>query len=291
MPTFATPAPISVTVELGVGDLRIVASDRTDTIVEVRPSDHAKKTDVTAAGQTRVELDGGRLLIKAPKGWRQWTPRGGGESIDVEVALPSGSDLRVTAAVATLRCTGRLGECNLTTGVGEIRVDQAGPVQVKTGAGDITVERAVGHLGLATASGAVQIGSIDGTAEIKTSGGDTWIGEVTGELTVKAANGKIAVDHAQAGVTAKTAKGDVRLGEVASGAVVAQTAMGKVEVAIREGVAAWLDLNTRFGRVHSSLDATGRPQPGEDTVEIRARTSFGDITVRRSTVAETADAR
>ena len=67
MPTFDTPEPISVTVEFGVGDLRIVASDRTDTMVEVRPSDPAKKADVTAAEQTRVEYAGGRLLIKAPQ--------------------------------------------------------------------------------------------------------------------------------------------------------------------------------------------------------------------------------
>ena len=77
MPTFDTPEPISVTVEFGVGDLRIVASDRTDTMVEVRPSDPAKKADVTAAEQTRVEYAGGRLLIKAPKNWRQLhLPRG-----------------------------------------------------------------------------------------------------------------------------------------------------------------------------------------------------------------------
>ena len=87
MPTFHTPEPISVTVELGVGNLRIVASDRTDTMVEVRPSDAAKKADVTAAEQTRVEYAGGRLLIKAPKSWRQLTWRGGGESIDVQVEL------------------------------------------------------------------------------------------------------------------------------------------------------------------------------------------------------------
>ena len=55
MPTFDTPEPISVTLEVGVGDIRIVASDRTDTIVDVRPSDPAKKSDVTAAEQTRVE--------------------------------------------------------------------------------------------------------------------------------------------------------------------------------------------------------------------------------------------
>jgi DUF4097 and DUF4098 domain-containing protein YvlB len=291
MPTFDTPAPISVTVELGVGDLRIVAADRSDTIVEVRPSDGAKKSDVTAAEQTRVELDGGRLLIKAPKGWRQWTLRGGGESIDVEVTLPAGSDVRVEAGVAALRCVGRLGGCHFKTGVGEIRVEQAGPVQARTGAGDITVERAVDHAELATGSGAVQISTIDGTAQIKNSNGDTWIGEVTGELTMRAANGRIAVDHAHAGVAARTANGDVRLGEVASGAVLAQTGNGRLEIAIRDGVAAWLDLNAHFGRVDNGLQAADRPQPGEDTVEIRARSSFGDITVRRSPATDTGNSR
>ena len=70
MPTFDTPEPISVTLEVGVGDIRIVASDRTDTIVDVRPSDPAKRSDVTAAEQTRVEYANGSLLVKAQKGWR-----------------------------------------------------------------------------------------------------------------------------------------------------------------------------------------------------------------------------
>lgn len=39
MPNFDTPEPISVTLELGVGNVRITASDRTDTTVDVRPSD------------------------------------------------------------------------------------------------------------------------------------------------------------------------------------------------------------------------------------------------------------
>ncbi len=30
------------------------------------------------------------------------------------------------------------------------------------------------------------------------------------------------------------------------------------------------------------LEAAERPEPGEDAVDVRARTSFGDITVRRS---------
>ena len=155
-------------------------------------------------------------------------------------------------------------------------------MQLRTGVGDVTVDRAAGDAEVTTGSGAVRIDGIDGAAVVKNSNGDTWIGEVTGDLRVNAANGRISVDRAHATVAAKTANGDVRLGEVARGAVVAETALGKVEVGIRDGVAAWLDLNTRFGNVRNDLDAADRPGPGEDAVEVRARTSFGDITIRRS---------
>jgi Putative adhesin len=282
MPTFDTPEPISVTVEFGVGDLRIVASDRTDTMVEVRPSNPAEKADVTAAEQTRVEYAGGRLLIKAPKNWRQYTFRGGGESVDVQVELPAGSQLRGETGVAALRCRGRLGECRYKTGIGDIQLDQAGAVQLRTGVGDITVERAGGDAELTTGSGSLRIDGIDGTAVVKNSNGDTWIGRVTGDLRVNAANGRISVDQASGAVAAKSANGDVRLGEVAHGAVLAQTAFGRVEIGIRDGVAAWLDLNTRYGTVRNDLDTADRPGAGEEAVEVRARTAFGDITIHRS---------
>jgi hypothetical protein len=286
MPTFDTPEPISVTVELGVGDLRIVASDRTDTTVEVRPSDAAKKADVTAAEHTRVEYAGGRLLIKAPKSWRQYTFRGGGESIDVQIELPAGSHLRGDTGVAALRCQGRLGECRYKTGAGDIQLDQTAAVQLRTGIGDITLEQADGDAELSTGSGSVRIDRIDGAAVVKNSNGDTWIGQVSGDLRVNAANGRISVDRASEAVAVKSANGDVRLGEVAHGAVLAQTALGKVEIGIRDGVAAWLDLNTRFGNVRNDLDAADRPGPGQDAVEIRARTAFGDITINRSVAVD-----
>jgi hypothetical protein len=264
MPTFDTPKPISLTVELGVGDLRIVASDRADTVVDVEPSDPAKPSDVTAAEQTRVEYANGVLQIKAPKGWKRYTFRGGGESIDVRIELPTGSQLRGEAALAALRSTGTLGECRYKTGGGDINVDQvAGTAELTTGIGAVRVER------------------IGGLATVKNGNGDTWIGDVVGDLHVKAANGKIAVAQVRASVTAKTANGDIHLDEVARGVIVAETACGKVDVAVRSGVAAWLDLHTGFGHVHNLLDAGGRPGPSDETVEVRARSSFGDITIRR----------
>jgi DUF4097 and DUF4098 domain-containing protein YvlB len=133
-----------------------------------------------------------------------------------------------------------------------------------------------------TGSGAVQIGTIDGSAVVKNSNGDTWVGGVGGDLQVSSANGKITVDRARASVSAKTANGDIRLAHVEHGEVVAETAFGNVDVGIVEGVAAWLDLNTKFGNVRNELGAAGRPEPSEDTVEVRAHTSFGDVAVVRS---------
>jgi len=281
MPTFDSRGPISVNIEIGIGEIRMAASDRTDTVVEVRPADPSIKGDVAAAEQTRVDYSDGALRIKAHKSWRDYSPRRGGEAIHVIVELPAGSTVNSEAGLGTLHATGRFGDFRHRSGAGDVQIDEAAGVSLKTAAGDITVGRASG-CEVATASGAVRLGNIDGPVVVKNSNGDTEIGDVTGDLRVAAANGKVSVDRAQSTVAVKTANGDIRLGEVVRGTVVAGTAYGRIDVGIRDGVAAWLDLNTTFGKVHNGLEAAERPAPGEDTVELKARTAYGDVTVRRS---------
>ena len=65
------------------------------------------------------------------------------------------------------------------------------------------------------------------------------------------------------------------------GSVVLETQIGDVEVGIREGTAAWLDVSASAGRVRNALDATAAPDPSAETVEVRARTSVGEIVIRR----------
>jgi DUF4097 and DUF4098 domain-containing protein YvlB len=281
MPTFDTPQPISATLSLGfvVGNVRVRASDRTDTTVDVRPIDSSSKADLKVAEQTRIEYADGRLVVNAPK-LRSLFGRTGG--IDVTIELPSGSRLQGETAMGELRCDGRLGECRFKTAYGEIRLDQAGVVNLKSASGDVTVDHADGGAEVTASNGAVRIRRIDGPATVKNSNGDSWIGEVTGDLRLNAANGGITVDQAHAGVTAKTANGSVRIGEVTRGAVTLETAAGTLEVGIRAGTAAWLDLNTVSGRVRNELAASAGPDNAEETVEVRARTYVGDIIIRRS---------
>jgi DUF4097 and DUF4098 domain-containing protein YvlB len=283
MPAFDTPSPIFATIEFASGDARISASERDDTVVVVRPSDATDESDVRAAEQTRVEYANGRLLIKAPKPWRQHTPFsfGNGGSIAVTVELPADSHVEGAAAMGDFACEGRLGECKFTTASGSLRLDHTGPLHLTTALGSIAVDRAVGRTEV-TGSGDVRIGEIDGPAVIKNLNGDTWVGEVTGDLRCNAANGNITVDRAHATVAAKTANGDVRIGEVVRGAVALVTASGELELGIREGTAALLDVRSRFGSVHNSLAATDGPEPSDETVDVRARTSYGDIVIRRA---------
>jgi hypothetical protein len=100
-----------------------------------------------------------------------------------------------------------------------------------------------------------------------------------GDCRIKTA-GEIHLEQARA-VKLTTANGDIRVGAAGRGSVVAETGIGAVEIAIPDGTAAWLDLHTGYGQLHNTLDAAEPPQPGADTVEVCARTGYGDITIRR----------
>ncbi|MFF3869972.1 DUF4097 domain-containing protein [Micromonospora sp. NPDC001898] len=282
MPVFATPEPISVTIDISVGDVRLIASDRTDTVVEVRPSDESDDSDVEAAQQTRVEYANGTLTVRGPKA-RVFDFSKKTRSVAVLVELPTGSAVRGDVSVGDFHSTGVLGECRFKSSVGHFRLDRTSQLRLDTSGGHIAVDTIVGDAEVATGSGRVQIGEIGGAAVIKNSNGNTDIGTVTGELRVRAANGDVSVDRAGAAVEAKTSNGTIRIGEVTRGSITLHTATGDLEIGVAAGTAAWLDLKTGHGRVHNALDDIAQgPEKSEATAEVRAHTSFGDITVRRS---------
>ena len=131
MPTFATPTPIAATIELAAGDVRIVASDRTDTVVEVRPRRESDGKDCRAAEQTRVDFADGKLTVKAPKPLQMYFAGRSG-TVDVTVSLPTGSDLRGSTLDGELRCEGRLGACTFRTYDGDITLHDAQTVRLTT---------------------------------------------------------------------------------------------------------------------------------------------------------------
>ncbi|MEP7023360.1 MAG: hypothetical protein ABJB47_06005 [Actinomycetota bacterium] len=280
MPTFDTPEPVSIEIDLVIGDVRITAGERQTTAVEVRPSDPSLDLDVRAAGQTRVERTAAGVLVKAPR-QRGLGLFGKPGSVDVTVDLPAGSHVRGDAAMAGFRSTGRLGECRIKLSAGSIGLDETGLADLHTGAGAIEVDRVGGPAEVSTGTGRIRLGEVDGPAVVKNSNGDNWIGEVAGDLRTSTANGQISVGHAAADVDASTANGDIRVGEVTRGTAALKTGLGAIEIGISPGTAARLDVYTHFGRVHNQLTEADGPGTDDQVVEVRARTSYGDIVIRR----------
>lgn len=282
MPAFATPQPIIVTLDISVANVRFVASERTDTVVEVRPTNENEPSDVKAASQVSVEYSGGTLLIKgknprlfAALSAKSW-------SVDLTVELPEGSEVQADASVGDFRSTGRLGECQFKSSGGHVRLGRTGPLRLNTSAGHVSVEAVAGDAEVTTGSGRIRIGEIEGGATIKNSNGHTDLGTIGGDARMRSANGDIAVDRAGGGVNAKTASGAIRIGEVARGSVVLETSNGDLDIGIAAGTSAWLDVRTGFGQVRNALDETAEPPETDETVEIRAHTGFGDVTIHRA---------
>ena len=95
------------------------------------------------------------------------------------------------------------------------------------------------------------------------------------------ANGNIAVDMAGAGVEAKRPMAT----SASARSPAARSCSGQpgdLEVGIPEGTAAWPDVphGLRAG-CGNALAAAGAPEPSAESVEVRARTTVGDVVIRR----------
>ncbi|TDD34060.1 hypothetical protein E1287_17765 [Actinomadura sp. KC06] len=206
MQTFPTPAPISAVVDIPAGRVQIIAADRADTAVEVRPANAAKGRDVKAAEQTAVEYGDGVLRITASAGKGAFGPSG---AVEVTVKLPAGSRVEATTSGAELRTVGRLGDLAFEGGYRHIKIDEAAGVRLTALDGD------------------VEIGRLNGPADISTQRGDIQIAEATGGTVVlRTLSGDISV-AAAAGVSA---------------ALDAGTSYGRVSNALKNDGATVLDI-------------------------------------------------
>ena len=278
--TFETPRPITVTVDIFLGHIRFVAGDRADTVVDVQPTNEAEELDVKTAATTRVELAGDKLTVKGPRPIQAYWGSASA-SVVVTVRLPAGSRVTASTHMGDIGSEGTLGDCRFRSSMGDIVLHRTGSLRAKTPAGRITADRVSGDAQL-TGGGDLQVTEITGAGQVKNIDGPSWIGQAGGALTVNAAHGDISIDRAGSQVNARTAHGNVRVGEVAAGTIAVQTASGSIEIGIRRGTAAWLDVKSSYGTVRTELETGGAPDGPEQTATVRARTWDGDILVHRA---------
>ncbi|MER5320364.1 DUF4097 family beta strand repeat-containing protein [Streptosporangium roseum] len=279
MPVFQTPGPVTLQVKFPAGDLRITATPREDTLVEVRPADPSRSVDVECAEQTRVEQIDGTIFIEAPE--RHLT-LGRGPRLEVVVGLPEGSRIDSTTASADVRMTGALDGVTVGTASGDVRIDRCTGLAAKTASGDVICDVTEGSAQVKTASGDVGLREVHGGAEISTASGRTELGVVGGAATVKSASGRVRIRAAGDSVQVKSTSADVTVDAVARGNVSVRSSSGDVMVGVVAGTNAWLDVSSISGGVGSSLDQADQPAAGAEQVEIHVRTTSGDISITRA---------
>ncbi|MEE6166268.1 MULTISPECIES: DUF4097 family beta strand repeat-containing protein [unclassified Mycolicibacterium] len=265
METFHTPEPISADVEVVAGVVRVSASNRDDTIVEVAPRDPSRPSDVRIAEQARIDYRDGALTVSAG---RRILSLGRGGAVRIDIALPAGSRLKVSSASADTEADGSYSDCRFATASGDVRVDTvSGNLKADSASGDIAIGRLVGDARIATASGDARIDHVEGDVTFQAASGNLGVGTLRGNLKVRAASGSVTVTVA------------------AAGALDAHTSSGEVEVGIPEGTAARLELTTGSGAVDNRLETSDGPAAGDETLIVHARTGSGDISIRRATSA------
>ncbi|WP_375484148.1 DUF4097 domain-containing protein [uncultured Mycobacterium sp.] len=247
MPTFHTPQPITASIQAAAGSIRLIATDRDDTVVEVRPHDPSRQADVRSAEQARISYANGKLAVAPAKHGFLGARMG---VVDILVELPSHSSAQVSVASADVHAEGDLAD-----------------VRFASASGNLGLQSITGRLNAATASGDVEVGLLDG------------------DVKFRAASGSLTLDRVRGNAKSETSSGSTRIATAVSGAVVAHTASGDVEIGIPEGTAAQLDIMTASGVVTNRLQSSDGPNAADETLLVRVRSASGDVDIHRAVQA------
>lgn len=265
--TFETPGAISLYVELGAGNLRVSAEPVAETTVTVDGRD---------ADEATVERRGDEVVVLAPH--RKAGFFSPSSELRVSVVLPTDSELATKLGSADLVAQGRYATSRIRSGSGDLRIDElAAEAVVETGSGDVAIDAAHGDLRVKCGSGDVAIRQLGKSVVISTGSGDVTLGTAEHDVVVKSGSGDVEVKRVQDDLSVSTASGSLAVGTILRGTVKARVVSGDVRIGIPAGVPVWTDVSSVSGRVSSTLESAGRPEEGQDYVEIRATTVSGDI--------------
>jgi len=276
MPTFATPQPITATVEVAGARVRATASDRTDTVVLVEPINPASRSDVKVASNTRVGFADGQLSVKTT------TSGDKSGSVAITIDLPAGSSLALHLAHSSIQVDGPAGQCELQMASGQVQLDRIGALQASVASGEVAIGHVAGRASIDGGAFAMRLGEVSGAVTLSSSGGQAWIGHASAGLDLSSGRGDFDIDHADGGITATTGNGVIRIGRMTHGQAKLMNGSGNIEVGIGEGAVASIDASSERGAVHDFVSPRGDSGPPDGTVMVHARTRRGDIIIQRA---------
>jgi hypothetical protein len=221
------------------GPIRTVRIDAGAAAVIVR----AAKVDAPRVVRGAGQVPEGDVLVVRSAGRR------------VEVEVPIGFDVVVSATAGRVITQGHLGRVVVTAGAGRIDVEHAESVDVRAGAGRVIVERCVGECRLKVDAGRAQLGHV-------------------GSLHVMSDAGRIEARQIDSATTVRALHGRVDLGVLGGGDVDIETQTGRIDVKVQGTAKPRVTAESQHGRLRMAV-------PAGDDFALRVRTAHGRVTVGR----------
>ncbi|NUT97406.1 MAG: hypothetical protein HOY78_35825 [Saccharothrix sp.] len=214
-----------------------------------------------AVRDARIELTGQRLKVQSSKALPlRAVPLG------VTVRAPVGSHVIAKSGAADVTVTGAAGRLEIKTGTGAVTADRAdGSSQVDSGSGKVRLGPMLGGLRAKTGSGDIEVSSIAGNTVLYSGTGHVWLGAVQNDVQVR------------------TGSGDVTIADAAAGRIQLGTGSGHVRVGVHPGVAAEVDLLSTAGTARSDLEVSTTPPADTPPLVITGRTGNGNALVTTAT--------
>jgi hypothetical protein len=278
--TFDVSGPIDLEVAASVGFIDIVASDRTDAVVEVMPSKPDRSGDVSLAREAVVSFDNGRVLVRVP---RRLNLFGKNDSVDVRCEVPTGSRLTVESAYGSVRARGVLGDCRIVAKYGGVTADTVANLVLDAPYGSTDIAEVTGRLDVTAGHGTVRIAQVRGDARLRASHGTMELGTAAGDVEA-ATSGALTIDRALGDVTARSAHGAIRIREVSGGTIRLDNGHADVDVGVPNGLAAWIDASSAHGRVRNELTPDPAAAGSDRSVELHLHANYGNVIIRRVTI-------
>jgi DUF4097 and DUF4098 domain-containing protein YvlB len=186
----------------------------------------------------------------------------GSKRAEVYAELPPGSHATLRCASADIGSTVELGKAEIKSASGDIDIDTAEKVIIKTASGDATIGFVAQALRFNSASGDLRVQQ-----------------EVHGSVVVSTASGDVHIDDTDAVLEINTVSGDVFIDRYTGKSAAVKTMSGSVDVGIPSGTKVDLDVSLLSGKV--------RLPPKTDTVTTDRRMSLkmksvsGSLTINR----------
>jgi hypothetical protein len=268
MSTHQTPQPPRLRLELPAGRIDITTWDEPVTEVSVEPmSDDPASIEAAASVREELRETGGRpeLIVEAP-GRRSLLSFRKEPELLCTVRAPHGTEVHCKTASADLSALGRLGG-----------------VDIATVSGSLTLGDVEGIATLKTVSADVEVARVTGTLRCSTVSGDLDIGPVSGETSVSGVSGDIRLAQSGDSVGAKTVSGDLLLDAVSRGEVRLQSVSGDITVGVAPGARLWMDVSTASGTTESELEPLESEGGGREVdLRITGKSTSGDVRLFRA---------